>query len=423
MNKIKSYFKGLSRIHVLLTAFLFTALISTLVLIIYNFNILGHLIDYKRNAIRLRLAKILTLVSCGLLFLYFVVTIRKVKGSLNDGVSLGLLLFSILLLVYFFVARGGINTRRIIFLSSTIGISLIYIVLRMFTVPETKPERIYKKGSLKSYFATLTSKYPLLIIGLFAIVLSCASYLFFSSGLIRFFIGSPLSIKTVVVACIFALPIIVYCVKSAFSKNITFFDAIIATGIIVLPISALQIYIKESTQIKMILWAVGVMLFLISAILRLRFFDVTAENKLVVNCKSKCYYGKLIRKYDLLSILSIASICALIALVVLKIRGFQSTFALTSNTIKLAFKFFPLLLVTGSALFVLIACALISYVSAAKKSVGNGDFALAVCDAFVIFGFLVYLAYPSPILLDLLIGFAVYALSITITRIVITTKN
>ncbi len=423
MNKIKSYFKGLSRIHVLLTAFLFAALISTLVLIIYNFNILGHLIDYKRNAIRLRFAKILTFVSLGLLFLYFVVSIRKVKGSLNDGVALGLLLFGIFLFVYFYVARGGLNIRRIIFIFPIIGVSLIYIILRIFIAPETKPKKIYKKGSINSYFATLTSKYPLLFIGLFAIVLSCASYLFFSSGLIRFVIGSPLSVKTVVVACIFALPIIVYSVKSAFSKNITFFDAIIATGIIVFPISALQIYIKEYSQIKMILWAIGVMLFLISAILRLRFFDVTAEKKFVDNCKSKCYFGKLVRKYDLFSILSIAGICALVALIVLKTRGFQSTFALTSNTIKLAFKFFPFLLVTGSALFVLLACALISYVSAARKSVGNGDFALAVCDAFVVFGFLVYIAYPSAILLDLLIGFAVYAIATTIIRIVITTKN
>jgi len=421
MSKFKSYFKTFKSVCFWLVAFLVATTISSVIVANYDYNLIGYLLDYNLKDL-LKFANVLVLLAIVLLALYLALTVKKVKGSSNDAVALGLIIASIFFILYCAIALGSFNGKRIIFAIALLIVGIAYLVLRAFVAPEEKTVKNYAKGSIKGYFGNLVAKYPLFILGILAVVLSCAGYLFFAQGFIRSAMGGTFSKEFVILCAVLILPFIVYSVRSSISKKITAFDAILSTGVIVLPLTLIQLLMKNYSDTKMILWAIALGCFIVAVFLRIKFYEVGSENTIEESCACKGYFSRLVAKYDFSAILSLAGVVAIMALVMLSSRAIQNNIK-GDWAIDLKYRIFPVSIVILSGFFALLACAIIAYFNAIKKSVGIGDFALAVCDAFVIFGFLVYTVYPSAILMDLLIGFGVYAYFMTILRVVVTAKK
>lgn len=421
MSKFKSYFKTFKSVCFWLVAFLVASLLASVIVANYDYNLIGFLYNNQVVSV-LKYGRVLAAISLFLLILYLSVSIKKVKGSLNDSVSVGLIILGVFYTFYCVIALRSFNTKRIVFIICTIVIGLGYLVLRAFVAPDEKTVKNYTNGSIKGYFGNLVKKYPLFLLGFLSIILSCASYLFFAQGFIRSAMNDTFSKEIVILCSVLILPFIVYSVRSSISKKITAFDAILSTGVIVLPLALVQLLMKNYSDTKMILWAIALGCFIVAVFLRIKFYEVGSENTIEETCACKGYFSRLVAKYDFSAILSLAGVCAIIALVILRSRAVQKNMDCWELTY-ISHRIFPVAVVTISALLTLATCAIIAYFNAIKKSVGIGDFALAVCDAFVIFGFLVYTVYPSAILMDLLIGFGVYAYFMTILRVVVTAKK
>ncbi len=421
MSKIKSYLKSFSSIWFWFVALLVTSLTATVIVCNYEYNLIGYLHDYNLKDL-LKFGYFTSCFGIALLLVYLGVTIKKIKGSHNDAVALGFVLLGILFLVYCAVAIGGFNTRRILFGAICIVAGIAYLLLRAFIAPDEKPEKTHTKGQPKAYFATVIKKFPLMLLGVLAIVLCCAGYLFFAQGFIRSAMGGIWDKSIVILCAVLISPFVVYSIKASFSKKVTAFDALLATGVIVLPFTLIQLIMKNYSTTKMILWAIALGCFLISTILRIKFFDVTAENKLEEPSNAQGYFAKLTSKFDFSAILALAGVCATVALVMLRTRALQN-YSVGDWAIKIKYRLFPSIVVCASANVLLAICAVTAYLNAAKKEVGIGDFAIAVCDAFVLLGFIVYIFYSSAILMDLLIGFAIYSVALTVIRIIVTSKK
>jgi len=415
----KNYLKDLTKSGYLLIALLIASLAMTAFVVSYDYGLFATLYKFQKV---LKYVIVVFAVFAVVTILYLVIGLRFKKTTLCDSFYLAMIIVGIAFFAYIGIAYGSFNVRRILVpvISLVVGLAFTTIRIVLYNkINKAKQEKNLDK--IRSYFSEIVNKFSLFAIIVAAGIVVCVAYKLFNPD------NNGRLLKNtnfLIVSIVCLVPLIVYSVKGTLVKHVTTFDALLLSGVVSLPAILIQILISSYSETSLTVWAIIVALYLVCVLVR--FIRYTPSVSAIKNtCSCKCYFKSLFVKEDMLLAISIAGVIAFVAVKLLCSRALHNYLfdnGATLNEIKISLKALPTLVIAGSALAALAFFALMSLLGANKKTVGIGDFFLAICTLFVLFGFITLIAYPSSLYLYMLIAFAVYCLVMIIIRAIVVSK-
>ncbi len=413
----KNYFKDVAKKGYVIAALLFAMLAITGIVASYEYGLYGSVAatDHIMSFVTVVLSVI------GLATLAFLIIGLRLKSpSIADAVYLAIVAFGIAYLLFVAIELKEFNIRRVLFAVIVLVLGAVLLTLRIAGYEKANSEGKFKASDnvIKSYYFELINKYSFVAIILAAAVSICGAYILFNKS-----IGVQLKYSEFyAVAIICLIPFFIYAVKAAFSNTINVLDAFLLSGVVTFPVLFVQIFVTSYSPLRAILWAIALIIYLALTFIRyLRY----KPNALPVEFKTTDgnYFKTLFAKYDILLAMAIASIIALAGVIMLRTRAIQTYFFDPDGAIKILTRAIPYAVTLAGSLIPLAFFALTALLSVGKKSVGIGDFFLLICFCFVIFGFVILIAHPSPWMLYLNSAFCLYTVVLTFIRSKIVSKK
>ena len=413
MTEKKGYFKSFAKSGFLLHAAFITSVLLTLLVANYEYGLFNMLFTQKRLfTYVLVIISVFAVVGVA----YLLVSLKISHVTLADAVYLSLAVVGVAYAIYTAAALGNFNARRILFAVIVFAVGVALLIVRAVTFNKlAAKEQSITLNKVKSYFTRVINEFSLLGVVLAAGVTVCVAYLVLNVSF-----GKNLKDTTyLIIAACCLLPLIAYAIKGALNRNVNIFDALLLSGVISVPVVLLQVLLVAYSQMRLAVWATVFCAYLVLYLFRFARYSVTPCQEKPCKCALKGYYGEISKKHDPLLTLAIGGFIATVAITLLKGQAIND-YLIKNGAFVFSLKGIPIMVVLAAAFLSLAFFALIPLIGVKKKNVFVGDFFLAICFTFVIFGFITYIAYPSPLYLYLLIAFAAYCVVMTVTRMAIT---
>ena len=412
----KNYFKDVAKKGYVIAALLFAMLAITGIVASYEFGLYGtvaatgHVMSF--------VTVVLSVIGLATLA-FLIIGLRLKNPSIADAIYLAIVAFGIAFLLFVAIELKEFNIRRVLFAVIVLVLGAVLLTLRIVGYEKANGEGKLKgsNNAIKSYYSELINKYSFVAIILAAAVSICGAYILFNKS-----IGVQLKYSEFyAIAIICLIPFFIYAVNAAFSRTVNVLDAFLLSGVVSFPVLFVQIFVTSYSPLRAILWAVALMIYLALTFIRYLRYKPGA---LPVEYKTDGNYFKtLFAKYDILLAMAIASITALAGLIMLRTRAIQTYFFDVDGAISIATRAIPYAVTLVASLVPLAFFALTALLSVVKKTVGIGDFFLLICFCFVIFGFVILIAHPSPWMLYLNSAFCLYTVVLTFIRSKVVNKK
>lgn len=413
----KNYFKDVAKKGYLIAALLLAMLAITGIVASYEFGLYG--VVQATSHIMVFVTVVLAIV--GLAILAFLIIGLKLKNpSIADAFYLAIVAFGIGFLLFVAIELKEFNLRRVLFAVIVLVVGAVLLTLRIASYEKANSEGKLKGSNnvIKSYYSELINNYSFLSIIIIAGVSICAAYILFNKS-----IGVQLKYSEFyAVAIICIIPFFIYAIKAAFSKTVNVLDAFLLSGVVSFPVLFVQIFVTSYSPLRAILWGSALIVYLALTFIR---YISYKPNALPAKFKATDgnYFKTLFAKYDILLAIAIASVTALAGLIMLRTRAIQTYFFDANSAINIVVRAIPYAVTLVASLVPLAFFALTALLSICKKSVGIGDFFLLICFCFVIFGFVLLIAHPSPWMIYLNSAFCLYTVVLTFIRSKIVNKK
>ena len=405
MENKKNYLKDLFFNAHFIVALLFTSIAMTGIVASYDFNLLGVIIRYKHV---LSLVGI-TLILFAIVFIpYLFINLKSKKITIADSFYLSFILIGLAFFIYIALS-SKFNLYKASFAILALAIGGLLFVLRMhFYYNDAKESKFVAKNKVSKYYAAIFNKFH--YIGL--LVISGVSIF------LSYFLTEPETIsiikqpKTMIVFLICILPTIIYAFTKINSKTITVFDCFGVSCILAFPLILFKFIVFTYSPLKVIVWAVALLIYIVYLLLRFKFFDANAKIK---EHNDHHYLSTLYSKYDIGLILSVGGLIAMFASLLIDGDMLHPLYA--HDAFSLDVSLLPIVVLTVVALASLFFFALIALFGVNKKEVCIVDLFLQFCLSFIVFGFISLISHPSIILLVLLVAFLVYSAILLTIRV------
>ncbi|MBO7149720.1 MAG: hypothetical protein J6V71_02385 [Clostridia bacterium] len=406
MENKKNYLKDLFFNAHFIVALLFTSIVMTGIVANYDFDLLGVIIRYKHV---LSLVGI-TLVLFAIVFIpYLFVNLKNKKITIADSFYLSFIFIGLAFFIYIATTSQSFNLYKVSFAILALAVGGILLVLRMhFYYIDAKEPKFIAKNKVSKYYSAIFNKFhyiSLLVISGIAVFLS-------------YFLTEPATIsiikqpKTMIVLLICILPTIVYAFTKINSKTITVFDCFGVSCILAFPLILFKFIVFTYSPLKVIVWAVALLIYIVYLLLRFKFFDANATVK---ENNDHHYLSTLYSKYDIGLILSVGGLLAMFASLLIDGDMLHPLYA--QGTIKFSVSLLPIVVLTATSLLTLAFFALVALFGVNKKDVCIADLFLQFCLSFILFGFISLISHPSIILLIMLVAFLVYSVILLTIRV------
>ncbi len=420
MNENRSYFKSFMKSGLLVFTLFITTLIMTLIYSNYQFKILSKFMHIDHLGTYIGVALILGAI---IGFAYLLLNLKVKHLTLADAIYLALIITGLIFTACSIFFIGSFNTRRILFCTLTIGFGFILFIARVICFKHISQiaEKEKSYGKFRAYFAKLIDKYSLFSIALCAAITVCIVYLVFDIKFSRELKGD----NYLIFACICLVPAFLYALKASFDKHVNLLDAFLLSGIISLPVILVQILVSDYSKSRVLIWVMLVVLFALFYGMRFVRFDKNATDREfgIKNGKKLIgYYEGIFAKFDAILAVAIGAIIALVVLTLLKGQAIND-YLLHQDLLHIQPKSLPVIAVLATTLVALAFFAGLPLIGIKLKRHFVGDFTLAICVSFAIFGLLTLPVYPSPLYFYLLIIFTVYTFIISIVRVDMVRKS
>lgn len=413
----KNYFKDVAKKGYVIAALLFAMLAITGIVASYEYGLYGTVAS--TGHVMSFVTVVLSIVGLATLA-FLIIGLRLKNPSIADAIYLAIVAFGIAYLLFVAIELKEFNLRRVLFSVIVLVLGAVLLTLRIAGYEKANSEGKLKgsKNVVKSYYSELINKYSFVAIILIAAVSICGAYILFNKS-----IGVQLKYSEFyAVAIICLIPFFIYAIKAAFSKTVNVLDAFLLSGVVSFPVLFVQIFVTSYSPLRAILWAVALIIYLALTLIRYLRYKPDA---LPVEYKTTDgnYFKTLFAKYDILLAMAIASITALAGVIMLRTRAIQTYFFDANGAINILTRAIPYAATLAGSLIPLAFFALTALLSVGKKSVGIGDFFLLICFCFVIFGFVILIAHPSPWMIYLNSAFTLYTVVLTFIRSKIVSKK
>ena len=358
-----------------------------------------------------------------ILAVYVLSNIRKKTLSVSDCISFALGLTAMVYLFYVLVILKKYNIYRIIVFFALFVLSVISIVFRAIKYsPEIKTNTIfYTKNSLNGYFHALNKHYAFFGIILFAIVLSCISFIMMRKPY-ALPIDSPYRYRYLVLLGV----IFLFLVFGASFKKVTLLDAGLVSGVISAPTALAYILIVADGDFRKnlltyFLIAIGVVLFIF--IVRFLSFDISKIDKSSLvkhdDKRIKNYIGKYSRKFGFFVTIATASATALLTVF------FSDYWVISDYSFggHYVYTIVPVLIPIFTVYATMLVGLILSLTNFKSKKITFGDFFTVFNIFFALAGFLVFNNTVFKYEFFVLLGILFYSLTILVARIKIHSYN
>ena len=398
MKKIKkpSYFISIFKNGYIIPALFISALSLTTLCFGYNQNAFDVIKQDKNLFLFLTIA-LGYFAMLSVLYLFF--STKKKNVSLADSLAFSYLFTGLTYALFLIFVTKDYNLYRLIFCGVLFVIGLGFSIVNGFSFsPDTKTKKIYyTTNSLSGYYSTLFKDFSFFGILLASFAFCCFAFLFNEVN----FLQALESKRFFFVVFICAFPFVLYFSTSLSSKKIITFDAYLLSQIIAMPVVVLHtVLINDAQLTKLIICIVGIVIILVSTILRYCLFDISVTDLKNITSSSDweivSYIKKLFSQFNPLLMLAIGGLTALVSLLTLfRLSNFSQVVSIENNVLTFNLKALPFFFVNLVCYGTLIAGGIVSLVNIKSKEITSGDFTLGYLLSFTFFASLSLFVLPS----------------------------
>ena len=331
--------------------------------------------------------------------LYMFFSTKKKHVSLADSLAFSYLFTGLFYALFLLLVAKDFDLFRLIFCGVLFLIGLAFLIVNGISFnPNAKIKNIYYTShSISGYYSTIFKDFSFFGILLSSFAFCCFAFIFNEANFLealqnkRYFF--------VVFACIF--PFILYYSTSLSSKKIIAFDAYLLSQIIAMPVVvAHTIIINDAKLEKLIICIVGIVIILVSTILRYYLFDTSVTDFKNVNTNSDWeivnYIKRLFSQFNPLLMLAIGGLLSFVSLLSLfRLSNYYKVASLINGSLIFDLKALPFFFVNLVCYGTLIASGIISIVNIKSNDVTSGDFTLGILLSFIFFASLSLFVVPS----------------------------
>lgn len=323
----------------------------------------------------------------GLFFILYILyafsNAKKQTLSISDSVNFAIMLTCILYLIYIIFVLKRVSIARIVIPAVLFLIMLLVSLIRTiyYNPYEEKGVVYYTKHSINAYYHTLFKKYSFFGILMFALGLTCLSFLLLQTGYVFNLSSTKIVIPLILIGIVLALLIF-----NSISKKIGVLDASILSLTITLIPALLQILLLTPDAIKkvyLIYWAIFCGITLILTSLRYIFFDIskigksTAENFEGIRLFS--YFKKVSYKYGFGIVLTASFVAVAIFLLMLKFANINEFYKFNdSGKLLIHSNIIPSVIVNILFIGTIILGIALSFANLRASKITFGDFLMLV---------------------------------------------
>lgn len=409
---IKRFFKDFFEKLYFIPTLFFTAIFLTILFANLEF---GFLASLKFNT--LNYVVFFCLFYTLVFMVYILSNIRKKTLSVSDVLSFSIALTSIVYLIYVLFVLKNYNYLRIITFSVLLVASTMAIIFRAIKYqPFVKNNVIfYTKNSLNGYFHALNKHYAFFGILLFALTLSCISFILMRKPY-AFPFESPYRVRYLILLGV----IFLFLIFGASFRKVTLLDAGLISGFISAPTALAYILIvtngdTRTNFLTYFLIAIGVVCFVF--IVRLLSFDISKIDKSSLvkhdDKKIRNYIGKYSRKFGFFVTIALASATALLTI-------FFSDYWIISDYSfggRYTYTIIPVLLPIFTIFGTMVCGIILSITNFKARKITFGDFFTVFNIFFSLAGMFVFDNTVFKYEFFVLLGLLFYSLTILVARI------
>lgn len=414
----KSYLKNFSKFEYLITALLFAAITTALLIAINEYGVAIAIFSNKKMFAAILIACIYYFA---IIIIAFLCKVSKGKVSLFDSFFWSLIISGILYFAYYAFILGKIGSvPHLIIAASMLIIGLAFVLLSAAKhIPDGKKVNFERKNKICAYYASIGKKYSTFIAILLSVLITLCEFLSIFNA---HFIASDFAALIVLIICV--LPLVLYLIFGISDRVIGLFDFVLVSFILSLPCMFLFVYYSPLSENMLKNYYITAAAMVIIALFYTVFRWVCSDPKAVTNpiyktndTKIANYFANFSSKYNLIFAIACGGILTVINLIAFSFsyHGLYADLLRSGNAFGInAFFMYILSAVSYSTL---ILCGIIAFINIPCKHVNIGDFALIVCISFSVFGLISFISSFSKIGCVTLSATLLFSLTVLFARI------
>ncbi len=406
MENKRNYIKDLFKNWHLILALLLTSIAMTFIVGSYIFGFWKVVFANKHI---LSLTILIFAIFAIVLGIYLCINLKNKNLTIADSLYLAFWLIGVVFLIFTCFAIKSFNAERLIFTIAFIIIGCLLTVFRVYLYNKGASRKNFvAKNKISKYYYGIFSKFSFITVLITSGVCVLFSYFLTEAEVI----DTIRHVKTFIICSICILPTFVYAITKIKSPCVTIFDVLGTSCILAFPLILVKLLILSYSPLKISIWAVAFIIFIVYLFFRFKFFNPEAS----IDVKEKeGYFSNLFEKYDIGLILSIGGLIAMISTLLIDCDILHPIYV--GDSVVLSAQLLPNVVLTLLSLITLAFFATTVLIGCRKKGVGLIDLFLIFCLSFIAFSFIALISHPSLIMLWLLIAFLIYSIIMLIIRI------
>ncbi len=396
-----------------------TSILCTLFIGCEGFGIFDSLIKGNFSYYLISTAGFFTLIY----ITYSLAECKNKKLTVVDATNMAILITSIAYVLFVVLVTKKLSPLKFIIPGALFLIMIFVTVMRTvyFNPYDEKGKVYYTKHSVNAYYHTLTKNHSFFAIYLFALGITCLSYLIIKSGFTLNLKSSKIIIPLIVAGLFLS-----FLIFTSISKKISVVDAGLLGATLSLPPIFSQIIFLVTDSLKkdvyLSYWAIILGIVIILTLLRYIFFDISKIGKNTAEDFSDArianYFKKVSHKYGIGIIVTVAFAAAVILFLMLTFADVTRFFKFEDGTLKITFNLLPAAIINLIFIGWILMGVVLTAVNLKALKITFADFLML---ANLIFSIVASIVFALQKTIDwriyLLSALFVFSLTMTIFRI------